>query len=239
MTNFTSSQNLPELTWDFLHQARLGGIVGGAENSAPGSAISLLAGGGARLLAVTVVSPLELVRTKMQSQKLAWSELRSCLRGLVAAQVLAAAPAPLQFLVRECEGCGTDTRQLCCGTFPSPPCTGRCTSGLRIKSADRRRPLTGSQLCISLLISITLLVSFLVNFTAGAVAGSVASTITLPFDVIKTLKQIEIGERDIMGVRPGRQRGLVGGRWFLPFSSYRFDVFRAGERKPGYCWRAC
>lgn len=61
-------------------------MVGG--DSAPGSAISLLAGGGARLLAVTVVSPLELVRTKMQSQKLAWSELRSCLRGLLAAQVL-------------------------------------------------------------------------------------------------------------------------------------------------------
>ena len=37
-------------------------------------------------------------------------------------------------------------------------------------------------------------------------AGSVASTITLPFDVIKTIKQIELAEKDIMKVSPGRSR---------------------------------
>ena len=48
--------------------------------------------------------------------------------------------------------------------------------------------------------------SFMVTFVSGAVAGSVASTITLPFDVIKTIKQIEMGERDIMRVTAGHSR---------------------------------
>ena len=37
--------------------------------------VSLTAGGLARWFAVTVVSPLELVRTKMQSQKMPWSQV--------------------------------------------------------------------------------------------------------------------------------------------------------------------
>merc|ERR1712055_794705 len=51
--------------------------------------------------------------------------------------------------------------------------------------------------------------SFPINFASGAVAGSVASTITLPFDVLKTLKQIDMGERDIMEVKAGKSQGNI------------------------------
>jgi len=37
----------------------------------------------------------------------------------------------------------------------------------------------------------------------------VASTITLPFDVIKTIKQIEMGEKDIMRVAAGQSRSNI------------------------------
>jgi len=45
--------------------------------------------------------------------------------------------------------------------------------------------------------------AFLINFLSGAVAGTVASTITLPFDVVKTTKQIELGETMIGGGSTG------------------------------------
>merc|ERR1712098_451063 len=40
--------------------------------------------------------------------------------------------------------------------------------------------------------------SFLAHFGSGAYAGAVASTLTLPFDVVKTIKQIEISEKDML-----------------------------------------
>merc|ERR1711874_434230 len=54
-------------------------------SEAPGW-VSLTAGGLARLLAVTIVNPLELIRTKMQSQKMPWSDVTKCLSQLVRSQ---------------------------------------------------------------------------------------------------------------------------------------------------------
>ncbi|KAH9631103.1 hypothetical protein HF086_000146 [Spodoptera exigua] len=39
--------------------------------------------------------------------------------------------------------------------------------------------------------------TFLFNFFCGSVAGSIAALVTLPFDVVKTHQQIELGEKEI------------------------------------------
>ena len=48
--------------------------------------ISIICGGLARIMAVVVVSPLELIRTKMQSQKMAFTEVRTAVAITVKAE---------------------------------------------------------------------------------------------------------------------------------------------------------
>jgi len=38
--------------------------------------------------------------------------------------------------------------------------------------------------------------TFWESFIGGALAGSLAAVVTLPFDVVKTLRQLEFGERE-------------------------------------------
>jgi solute carrier family 25 protein 39/40 len=57
------------------------GVLAGSDHQQ--TLLPLAAGGLARVWAVTVVSPLELVRTKMQSQKMALSQIREGLRNTV------------------------------------------------------------------------------------------------------------------------------------------------------------
>jgi len=138
--------------------------------------VSLTAGGLARLAAVTLVSPLELVRTKMQSQKMPWSDVHKCLTELVKAQgVRALWNGYTATLLRDVPFSALYW-----------PLYEQSKAIMNLYTSNRD--------------------SFLVNFGSGAVAGSFASTVTLPFDVIKTIKQIEMGEKDIMAVKPGTSR---------------------------------
>ncbi|NXL79613.1 S2539 protein, partial [Leptocoma aspasia] len=130
--------------------------------------IPLLAGALARLGAVTVISPLELIRTKMQSQQLSYRELRVCIQSAVAQDgwlslwrgwgptVLRDVPFSALYwfnyeLVR----------------------TWLC----------RQAWLDGA--------------NFMVSFTSGAISGTVAAVLTLPFDVVKTQRQIELGDSEV------------------------------------------
>ncbi|KAG7251772.1 hypothetical protein CRUP_035682 [Coryphaenoides rupestris] len=44
------------------------------------------------------------------------------------------------------------------------------------------------------------LTNFSISFAAGAISGSVAAILTLPFDVVKTRRQIQLGEMETLGV---------------------------------------
>lgn len=136
-----------------------------------GNHVPLVAGGLARLGAVTVISPLELVRTKMQSRRLPYSELRACIRSAVAQDGLLSlwrgwAPTVLRDVP---------------------------FSALYWFNYE----LVKAQLCEQ---SGATQANFSISFTAGGVSGAVAAILTLPFDVVKTRRQIQLGEMDTQGV---------------------------------------
>ncbi|XP_055680821.1 probable mitochondrial glutathione transporter SLC25A40 isoform X1 [Lutzomyia longipalpis] len=125
--------------------------------------IAMGAGSLGRTIAATIVSPLELVRTKMQSQKLSYWEVGQALKSMVNTQGIL--------------GLWTGLRPT---LFRDVPFSGiYWTSYESIKALCN---VTGSP-------------SFQFSFIGGAVSGSIAAIITTPFDVVKTHKQIELGEK--------------------------------------------
>ncbi|KAJ8353935.1 hypothetical protein SKAU_G00215020 [Synaphobranchus kaupii] len=125
----------------------------------------LLAGAIARVGSATVISPLELIRTKMQSQKLSYRELSACIHTSVQSEgwlslwrgwgptLLRDVPFSAMYWYNYEWG----KRWLC-------------------KHYNSGEP------------------TFAITFTAGAGSGSIAAIVTLPFDVVKTRRQIELGE---------------------------------------------
>ncbi|KAM6368888.1 mitochondrial glutathione transporter SLC25A39 isoform 1-T1 [Pluvialis apricaria] len=143
---------------DYLH----------ARSGSRGHHIPLLAGALARLGAVTVISPLELIRTKMQSRQLSYRELGVCIQSAVAQDgwlslwrgwgptVLRDVPfSALYWFNYEL------VREWLCGQA-------------RLDEA-----------------------TFMISFASGAISGTVAAVLTLPFDVVKTQRQIELGDSEV------------------------------------------
>ncbi|XP_046450968.1 solute carrier family 25 member 40-like [Daphnia pulex] len=122
---------------------------------------SLVAGGVGRTLAVTMVSPLELIRTKMQSQKLSYQEVGVAVRELVKNRGFFGLWQGLSpSLLRDVP-------------FSAIYWSFYETYKKFLPSPD----ITISQ-----------------SFVGGALAGMLAAVVTLPFDVVKTLRQLEFGE---------------------------------------------
>ncbi|XP_023329941.1 solute carrier family 25 member 40 isoform X2 [Eurytemora carolleeae] len=136
--------------------------------------VALASGGLARIWAVTLVNPLELVRTKMQSQKMAFYQVKSCLSELIKQ--------------RGIQGLWSGYTATLLRDVPFSALYWPLYEGT--KKLFEKKMLLGHD-------------AFLINFLSGAAAGTVASTITLPFDVVKTTKQIELGETMIGGGSTG------------------------------------
>ncbi|XP_059686406.1 probable mitochondrial glutathione transporter SLC25A39 isoform X1 [Gavia stellata] len=148
---------------DYLH----------ARTGSRGHHIPLLAGALARLGAVTVISPLELIRTKMQSRQLSYRELGVCIQSAVAQDgwlslwrgwgptVLRDVPfSALYWFNYEL------VKEWLCGQA-------------RVDEA-----------------------TFMISFASGAISGTVAAVLTLPFDVVKTQRQIELGDSETLTRSP-------------------------------------
>lgn len=125
----------------------------------------LLAGAIARVGSVTVISPLELIRTKLQSEKQSYREVIDCVRSAV-----------------QTEGRLSLWRGLGPTLLRDVPFSAMYWYNYETAKAwlcewgNTREP------------------TFAITFMSGAVSGSVASIVTLPFDVVKTRRQVELGE---------------------------------------------
>ncbi|XP_047455518.1 probable mitochondrial glutathione transporter SLC25A40 [Mugil cephalus] len=125
----------------------------------------LFAGAIARIGSATVISPLELIRTKLQSQKQSYRELSHCIR-----------------LAVETEGWLSLWRGLGPTLLRDVPFSAMYWYNYEMgkswlcKWYNTRQP------------------TFAITFISGAVSGSIASIVTLPFDVVKTRRQLELGE---------------------------------------------
>ncbi|XP_074593019.1 mitochondrial glutathione transporter SLC25A40-like [Brevipalpus obovatus] len=124
--------------------------------------VPMVSGAAARIFSAITISPLELVRTKMQSQKLSYLEIHQAVSSLV-----------------KQEGIFALYRGLVPTILRDVPFSAVYWAGYELM---KRR------------MNASLEPTFFQSFVSGAVAGSFAAIITLPFDVVKTHRQIEIGE---------------------------------------------
>lgn len=128
--------------------------------------IPVIAGCMARLFAATIVSPLELVRTKMQSKVLSYAELRQAVATSVKNN-------GILFMMR---GLGPSLLR-------DVPFSAIYWYGYEYVKSRNLRQTGLSQPTVAQ------------TFVAGTISGTIAAVMTLPFDVVKTHRQIELGDR--------------------------------------------
>lgn len=127
--------------------------------------VPILAGAVARVCAVSVVSPVELIRTKLQSEKLSYRYLQKAVTAMVKQDGILSlwrgwGPTVLRDVPFSC------VYWLCYETFKKK---------VKERQVDHDLP-------------------FIWAFACGATAGTIAGVFTLPFDVVKTHRQIELGQ---------------------------------------------
>ncbi|XP_069490391.1 mitochondrial glutathione transporter SLC25A39 isoform X2 [Ambystoma mexicanum] len=152
-----------------------------------GAHIPLIAGALSRLGAVTVISPLELIRTKMQSRKLTYGELRVCIRSSIAH-----------------DGWLSLWRGWGPTVLRDVP-----FSALYWFNYELVKQKLWERSC-------TEEATFMTSFTAGAISGTIAAVLTLPFDVVKTQRQIALGDLETLrGEQRTSARNSHSSTWLL------------------------
>uniref|UniRef100_A0A4W3J7J5 Solute carrier family 25 member 40 n=1 Tax=Callorhinchus milii TaxID=7868 RepID=A0A4W3J7J5_CALMI len=131
--------------------------------------IPLIAGAVARVGAVSVISPLELMRTKLQSRKLTYKQLGTVVR----------------IAVRQ-DGWLSLWRGWGPTVLRDVPFSATYWFNYELmkNALCKKRNLSEP--------------TFMISFASGAASGSIAATITLPFDVVKTRRQIALGELEAL-----------------------------------------
>ncbi|TSK20195.1 Solute carrier family 25 member 40 [Bagarius yarrelli] len=133
----------------------------------------LFAGASARVGAATLISPLELIRTKLQSERQSYRQLITVIRSAV-----------------HTEGWLALWRGLGPTLLRDVP-----FSAMYWYNYEKGK----AWLCR---YNKTTEPTFSITFLSGAVSGSIASIVTLPFDVVKTRRQVELGELQARKLTP-------------------------------------
>ncbi|XP_061771585.1 probable mitochondrial glutathione transporter SLC25A40 [Nerophis ophidion] len=131
----------------------------------------MVSGAVARVGAVSVISPLELMRTKLQSQKQSYRQLAICVRTAV-----------------EADGWLSLWRGLGPTLLRDVP-----FSAMYWYNYERSKKWLCERYD-------AVEPTFTMTFVSGAVSGLFASVVTLPFDVVKTRRQVELGELQAMNL---------------------------------------
>lgn len=124
----------------------------------------------ARALAVVLFNPLELLRTKMQSSRLSYFQLKEAIKISIENNGLA-------FIMK---GLGPSLLR-------DIPFSAIYWFGYEFTKSYQMRHYHTTD------------VNLILTFASGAVCGSLAALLTLPFDVVKTHRQIELGEAQVAG----------------------------------------
>ncbi len=159
---------LPQVVLYFTAYDEVKRIFGYHELNNPNPFIPVLSGGIARTITVTAVSPIELIRTKIQSERLNYSQLVTAVRTAVKQN---------GFISLYSGWAPTILRDVPFSMIYWFNYEKFKTFMLKIIKKEK---LTSWQ-----------------TFLCGAMAGSIAAAITCPFDVVKTHRQIQLGEKQI------------------------------------------
>jgi solute carrier family 25 protein 39/40 len=189
----TLIQSVPATVVYFTVYDRLKYMLGYDEANPSTRYIPMVAGSCARLLSVTLMSPIELIRTKMQSNPLSYRQLG------VAVRISIANNGMLSIM-----------RGLGPSLLRDVPFSAFYWFSYEMCKARQLHDTGDTDL------------SIVHSFFCGAISGMIAAVITLPFDVIKTHRQIELGEAFVSG---GQKP--VTSTWGLIVQLYQHEGFAA------------